>query len=255
MVDRVLLDVDGVLIQNPYKRLIFPEVARKLVEEERVQEFVDMMLKESIRRTREGKLVSAYDWDDIVRVVSKRIGVEGNVSVANVVVEVCSSSAEIKAYPDAIPTLLKLRNKGIELIALTNGFYDIVTPVLRKTGVLKLLDDLITPDKVGAAKPSPRIFLVASEGAVEPIFVGDSVSVDICGANSAGISSVLIWRELPEELSMDPKERAAKAHTLGLIQEKLMSESTSFLAPSQGCVPDFLIQNLEEIIRIVERTD
>jgi len=255
MVDRVLLDVDGVLIQNPYRRLIFPEVARKLVEEERVQEFVDMMLNESIRRTKEGKLVSAYDWDDIVRAVSKRIGIDGNVSVANIAVEVCSSSAEIKAYPDAIPTLLKLKNKGIELIALTNGFYDIVTPVLRKTGVLELLDGLITPDKVGAAKPSPRIFLVASEGAIEPIFVGDNVSVDICGASSAGISSVLLWRELPEELSIDPKERAAKAYTLGLIREKLMSESTSFLAPSQGCIPNFLIQNLEELLKIVEIVD
>ncbi len=253
MVDRVLFDVDGVLIRNPYKKLIFPEVARRLVEKEKVQEFVGLMMKESIRRIREGKLVDAYNWDDIVRAVSRRIGVKGNVSVANVVVEVCSSTAKIEAYPDAIPTLLELKSKGIELIALTNGFYDIVTPVMRKAGVLELLDDLITPDKVGAAKPSLKIFLVASEGAMEPLFVGDNVSVDICGANFAGISSVLLWRELPEELSVDPKERAAKANALGLIQEKLMSESTSFLALSQTCVPDFLIRSLKELIRIVER--
>jgi len=179
-------------------------------------------------------------------------GVNRIISVVDVVIEVCSSFSEIKAYPDVIPTLIDLRNRGIELIALTNGFYEIVTPVLRKTGVLELLDGLVTPDKVGAAKPSPEIFLTAIKGAIKPIFVGDNVSVDICGANSAGISSVLLWRELSRELSVNPRERAVRAYLLGLIREKLINESTSFLAPLNGCVPDFLIKNLKELVKIVE---
>jgi len=252
MFDAVLLDVDGVLIKNPYRTIVFPEVARRIVKDAKVQDFVSFMMRESIRRIREGKLVGAYDWDDIVRTVCREIGASGSVSVVKVVEEVCSSSTQIVAYPDAIPALLELKKRKMKLIALTNGFYNIVVPVLRKTGVLRLLDGVITPDRVGAAKPSPEIFLVASKGADRPIFVGDNISVDICGANSAGIPSVLLWRNLPIRLEEDPREKAVRAHSLGLIYEKLRSEATSFLAPKRGCVPDFLIQSLKELIQVIE---
>ncbi len=251
MLDAVLLDVDGVLIKNPYRRIVFPEVARKIVEEDNVPDFVVSMMRESIRRIREGRLVDAYDWDDIVRAICREIGASGNVSVANVVEEVCSTTSQIEAYPDAIPVLLELRKRKIKLIALTNGFYNIVVPVLRKTGLIKLLDRIVTPDRVGSAKPSPEIFLVASEGVFKPIFVGDNVSVDVCGANSAGIPSVLLWRNLPIKLEGDPREKAIKAHSLGLIDEKLRNEATYFLASKGGCMPDFLIQSLVELTQVV----
>ncbi|HIE23014.1 MAG TPA: hypothetical protein EYP68_02160, partial [Candidatus Korarchaeota archaeon] len=57
MFDAVLLDVDGVLIKNPYRTIVFPEVARRIVKDAKVQDFVSFMMRESIRRIREGKLV------------------------------------------------------------------------------------------------------------------------------------------------------------------------------------------------------
>jgi len=250
MVDRVLLDVDGVLIKNPYRKSVFPEVARKLVEEDKVQEFVEMMMEESVRRTREGKLVSAYDWDDIVRAVCVKMGIKGRASVTQVI-EACSS-IEIEPYPDAIPTLQELKRMKIEIYALTNGFSRLVTPVLKRVGIFEFLDEIITPDRVGAAKPSPEIFMVAAEGSTDPIFVGDNVSVDICGANAANITSALLWRDLRMELA-DPRERAIRAASLGLIQEKLRGERTSFLAPPCGCFPEFLILNLKELLKILRK--
>ncbi|RLG40273.1 MAG: hypothetical protein DRO05_06805, partial [Thermoproteota archaeon] len=139
MIDRVLLDVDGVLIKNPYRKSVFPEVARRLVEEDKVQEFVEMMMEESVRRTREGKLVSAYDWDDIVRAVCVKMGIKGRTSVTQVV-EACSS-IEIEPYPDAIPTLQELKRMKIEIYALTNGFSRLVTPVLKRAGIFEFLDE------------------------------------------------------------------------------------------------------------------
>ncbi len=252
--DLIIFDVDGVLIKTSYVKLIFPKIARRLVEESRVRKFVSMMVNESLKRMRKGDLVGAYNWDDIIRAISDEMGVKGEVSFLETIDETLSSSNEIRAYEDVIPTLSKLKEKNIRLLALTNGFYDVMKLILTKTGVFELLDDLITPDRVGFAKPSPLIFLEASKGARRSLFVGDRVSVDICGANSAGIESALLWRDLSILIAENPRERAIKAAQANIIAKKLREEKTSFLAHPKFCYPDFLIRSLNEIFQILEES-
>ena len=63
-------------------------------------------------------------------------------------------------------------------------------------GVLDLVDKIWISDAVGSRKPGAGIFAAALEHAeLEPdqaVFVGDSLTNDIAGANSAGLLSVLI---------------------------------------------------------------
>ena len=70
---------------------------------------------------------------------------------------------------------------------------------LRPTGILDLVDDVVTSAEVGAAKPSPRVFERAlGIAGVEPadaLHVGDKVDNDIEGAAAAGIRGVLLQRE------------------------------------------------------------
>ena len=107
-------------------------------------------------------------------------------------------SLEFTPYPDVLPALSELREDGLRLVVASN--WDCSLPVwLDPTGVLDLVDGVVTSAEVGAAKPSPRVFVRAlSLAGVEPgqaLHVGDKVDNDVEGAAAAGIRGVLLQRE------------------------------------------------------------
>lgn len=72
-------------------------------------------------------------------------------------------------------------------------------------GLLARVDSFLASDAVGCRKPNRCIFMLALEHAQvlpsEAVYVGDSVTYDVVGANRAGMRSVLLWRtgeSLPE---------------------------------------------------------
>jgi putative hydrolase of the HAD superfamily len=107
-------------------------------------------------------------------------------------------SLEFAAYPDALPALRELRDRGPTLVVASN--WDCSLPEwLARAGILELVDGVVTSAEVGAAKPSPRVFeralAVAGVGAGEALHVGDRVDNDVEGAAAAGVRGVLVQRE------------------------------------------------------------
>jgi putative hydrolase of the HAD superfamily len=107
-------------------------------------------------------------------------------------------SLEFTAYPDVPPALRELREDGLRLVVASN--WDCSLPAwLEPAGVLQLVDGVVTSAEVGAAKPSPRVFVRAlSLAGVEPaqaLHVGDKVDNDLAGAAAAGVRGVLIQRD------------------------------------------------------------
>jgi putative hydrolase of the HAD superfamily len=105
---------------------------------------------------------------------------------------------EFTAYPDVLPTLEELRERGLRLVIASN--WDCSLPDwLRPTGILELVDGVVTSAEVGAAKPSPRVFEralgVAGVEPSEALHVGDKVDNDVEGAAAAGVRGVLLQRE------------------------------------------------------------
>ncbi|HKP21241.1 MAG TPA: HAD-IA family hydrolase [Thermoleophilaceae bacterium] len=105
---------------------------------------------------------------------------------------------EFTPYPDVEPALRELRDRGVKRVIASN--WDCSLPEwLRPTGILDLVDGVVTSAEVGAAKPSPRVFQRAlGVAGVEPgdaLHVGDKVDNDIEGAAAAGIRGVLLQRE------------------------------------------------------------
>jgi putative hydrolase of the HAD superfamily len=105
---------------------------------------------------------------------------------------------EFTAYPDVLPTLEELRERGLRLVIASN--WDCSLPDwLRPTGILELVDGVVTSAEVGAAKPSPRVFEralgVAGVEPSEALHVGDKVDNDVQGAAAAGVRGVLLQRE------------------------------------------------------------
>jgi putative hydrolase of the HAD superfamily len=107
-------------------------------------------------------------------------------------------SLEFAAYPDVLPALRELRDRGLTLVVASN--WDCSLPEwLARAGILELVEGVVTSAEVGAAKPSPRVFeralAVAGVGAEEALHVGDKVDNDVEGAAAAGVRGVLLQRE------------------------------------------------------------
>ncbi len=101
-------------------------------------------------------------------------------------------------YPDACATLDRLRGQNLIVGLITN--YDTrVYAVLAALGLSGRLDSITIPALAGAAKPDPAIFAHALArhdlAPSQALYVGDELEDDYAGAESAGMTSVLIDRE------------------------------------------------------------
>ncbi len=101
-------------------------------------------------------------------------------------------------YPDAIPGLRALRERGLRLVIASN--WDCSLPEwLGPTGLIDLVDGIVTSADVRAAKPAPELFAralaVAGVAPGEALHVGDSLQNDVAGARAAGIRALLLRRE------------------------------------------------------------
>jgi putative hydrolase of the HAD superfamily len=105
---------------------------------------------------------------------------------------------EFTPYPDALEALPRLRERGHRLVVVSN--WDCSLPDwLGPTGLLDLVDGVITSAEAGAAKPDPAVFrealrLAGVDGA-GAVHVGDSLENDVAGARALGIRAILVQRE------------------------------------------------------------
>jgi putative hydrolase of the HAD superfamily len=107
-------------------------------------------------------------------------------------------AVRFSAYPDAEPTLSRLRDRGLRLIVVSNWDCSLST-VLERCGLAGLIDGAISSAEAGARKPDPAIFAAALElascEAAEALHVGDTREDDLDGARAAGIRALLIDRD------------------------------------------------------------
>lgn len=107
------------------------------------------------------------------------------------------SALRFASFPDAVRALRQLRRAGRRLAVVSN--WDCSLPeVLAATGLAEHVDAVVASAAVGAAKPDPAIFAAALAAlGVEPqraLHVGDTLELDVRGAQAAGIDAVLLRR-------------------------------------------------------------
>jgi putative hydrolase of the HAD superfamily len=112
-------------------------------------------------------------------------------------VETMMSAIRFRAYPDTEPALAELRDRGIELVCVSN--WDCSLPeVLERVGLATQLDGVVASAVAGHRKPDPAIFAPALElagcRAEEALVVGDTPEEDVAGAAAAGIRALLLDR-------------------------------------------------------------
>lgn len=114
------------------------------------------------------------------------------------------NSIRFRAYPDAKPALIALRERGLTLVCVSN--WDVSLPeVLERCGLASAFDGVITSAGSGRRKPDPAIFGPALEiagcGPGEALHVGDTPEEDLAAATAAGIRCLLIDRAGGEDIS------------------------------------------------------
>lgn len=104
----------------------------------------------------------------------------------------------VRVFPDVPPMLQSLIDKGIKIGIVTNAFQPmrLRDKELQTHGLLDYFPDCrISAADVGYLKPHPQIFAQAlKEIATQPdrtVFIGDSPSADIAGAQAANMKAVL----------------------------------------------------------------
>lgn len=111
-------------------------------------------------------------------------------------------------FPDAIPSLEALGDRGMKLICVSN--WDVsLAEVLDRCGLLEKFDDVVSSARAGISKPAPEPFELALDLAScerdRAIHVGDSLEEDVSGALALGISPLFLDRESSLPASEIPK--------------------------------------------------
>jgi HAD superfamily hydrolase (TIGR01549 family) len=109
-----------------------------------------------------------------------------------------AKSVPLELYPDATPTLGRLKAEGYILGLISNAPPD-TTKAIESLGLPRYLPIIIVSGVVGVSKPNPEIFRIALREAkveaAEAAHIGDVYEADVLGARNAGMTAVLIDRD------------------------------------------------------------
>lgn len=104
----------------------------------------------------------------------------------------------LDAYPDARPTLERLRERGLRTAILSNGTPAMIAAAVENAKLEALLDPLLSVESVGQFKPVPAVYQLAVDRlGLEAARIGfvSANGWDAAGAAAFGFRTVWINRE------------------------------------------------------------
>jgi putative hydrolase of the HAD superfamily len=105
---------------------------------------------------------------------------------------------QLEVFPDVVPFLSYLRNRGVRTAVVSDWDCTLVEH-LSRLGIRAWVDDVVVSADVGVTKPDPRIFdralRVLDVAAGHAVHCGDDPRRDVLGAAASGIRPVLVDRE------------------------------------------------------------
>ncbi len=249
-------DLDGVLMENPFAKGVFPEIRDKISRwhlsckgRELSEDEIGELIREEFRRCWQQEAYRAYDWDRIISRVLDRLELNRTIDVVELVEKYCREPY-IHRYPDGKKILDWLERFDIPLMVITNGFYRYQYPVLQALKLADYFSEIITSDIARAAKPEPASFPVPEERKEGWYHIGDSLLMDVAGAGNLGARTVYVNRELPENFrKLSPEERPGTERGRSFIRKMLKEEKRRYqIGDRQEPVkPDYAVFSLLEL--------
>jgi 2-haloacid dehalogenase len=150
-------------------------------------------------------------------------------------------------YPDALSTLTAL--KGRKLAILSNGSSDMLTALVKNSGLDRVLDATISVDQKRIFKPAPDAYtLIESNLGVRPtevLFVSSN-PWDACGAKAFGLNVAWIERVTPQAMA----DACIKSDAVAPLT---MFKTLRTQMDELGVTPDHRIHGLSELPDLVFR--
>lgn len=131
----------------------------------------------------------------------------------------------VQAFPDVVPALTALRARGLKTAILSNGSPTMLTAAVNTADLRKLLDHVLSVDRVHSFKPHPTVYALAPAALLcEPLDIAfvSANAWDVAGAAHFGFRAVWLNRAkaLPERLPARP------ALEIGSLDELAMALPT-----------------------------
>ena len=124
--------------------------------------------------------------------------------------------------PGVVETLDALRERGVHVGLVSNIDDDQLKHLLEISKLEPHFDSILSSESARSCKPDGAIFRQALEragcDASDALFIGDSRSADVAGANAAGLQSVLLWQR---DDRPPPDEEPRARHTIRQIPQVL----------------------------------
>lgn len=200
-VKAVLFDLGGTLVDTAPP----PEIIKRILEKYGVKRAIDSIAlahetaEESMAP--EDYMLTYYEfWTKWNRRILEALRINENIDfLSRVLVDEWWDNANVKTYPDAEYTLVRLKDTGIKIGIVTNAFNKDIEEILARVKFPILFDVCVGIDSVGKPKPHPEMFLYAVKAldvrSNEVLFVGDSLEKDYFGALNAGLKAILLDRK------------------------------------------------------------
>ncbi len=236
MLRAVLFDFGGVIAESCWDLRAIATIIGGVLRENRIpvnaerleRVFVDVMeeaLSRVMRTLREERM------SELISRSLRIVGVTPRHDLIGEIMDRISDAPFCKIREDAPVVLRSLRELRLRLGIVSNSPINFLDRVLGRAGILGMFDTIVVSCDVGYRKPHPKIYEIALSrlgvAASETIFVGDVPEIDIAGARSLGMITVLI--EEPEPYM--------RGRTI----------------PGPKAEPDYVIRTLSELIEIVTR--
>ncbi len=148
-------------------------------------------------------------------------------------------------YPDALAALSAMRDR--KLAILSNGSPDMLSALVRNSGLDRLLDATISVDAKKIFKPSPEAYALIEEvlrvAPTEVLFISSN-PWDACGAKAFGLNVAWIERVTPEAMAQACAES-------NLVPPLTMFKAIRTQMDELGLEPDYRIHALAELPDLV----
>jgi 2-haloacid dehalogenase len=164
---------------------------------------------------------------------------------AGVFERVMDKYLHLDLYDDVRQALAGL--KDYKLAILSNGSTEMLTTLVRNTGLDKVLDATISIDAKRVFKPSPEAYaLVETHLGVAPaeVFFVSSNPWDAIGAKAFGFKTAWIER-------VTPKAMAEAFERGGLISPRTMFMALRMQIDELGLVPDYRVHGLSPLVGLL----
>jgi HAD superfamily hydrolase (TIGR01549 family) len=130
-----------------------------------------------------------------------------------------------KLFPDTIPTLEKLKTKGLPLGMVTNTSREAVNTEFKLHDIDRYFTSVVTRERVAKLKPDPEgILLAARDLRATRIFMVGDLRIDLEAARAANAICIIVKRSHGDGLNLNPDYYVNSLGEIPAVLDKSLEE-------------------------------